>query len=369
MGIALSPQQEAARAAFFDWLNSSFRKPVFRMFGYAGTGKTTLAGTFLAEAGLRAQYAAFTGKAASVMRGKGMDNATTLHSLAYVFAGLDADKRPTFSWAGERSPLYRGTDILIIDECSMVGSDLAHDILRYKVPIVVIGDPAQLPPVSGTGKFVGETPDVMLTEIHRQESGNPIVAMATTVRTGGTLEPGAYGDSSVVRSKRVPEEALFAADQVLVGTNAKRTFLNRKFRRHMGIDDVLPVFGEKLICLRNSRELGIYNGEMFRVMECRPDGKSYLRMDLLRVDGDGERLSDVRVQRGCFDDGVAINPLDNSSVTMDFGYAITVHKSQGSQWDNVVLADESSFFRADASKWLYTGITRAAKSITVVQGV
>jgi len=374
VSIELSPQQEAAKAAFLSWARGSNHNQIFRMFGYAGTGKTTVIRHFLEETGMRAQYAAFTGKAASVMRDKGMENAATLHSLVYCFDGLDADKKPLFTWAGEESPLLRNVDVLVIDECSMVGEDLANDILRYNVPVVVIGDPAQLPPVKGSGVFVNAKPDALLTEIHRQAEGNPIIQMATLVRTGESLELGDYGDSAVVHQRRFSDDALFAADQILVGTNAKRNFLNRKFRKQMGADDVYPVFGEKLICLQNNRDFGVYNGEMFRVVAIEPEGEKYLRLDMIRLDSEGSQVPGVRVHRGCFDTTFLDDNGDipfweaKGSVSMAFGYAITVHKSQGSQWDDVIIMDESRMFREKAKEWLYTGITRAAKKVTVVKG-
>lgn len=373
MDIQLSEQQEAAKAALTAWARDPQRKPVFRLFGYAGTGKTTITKHLVDKIGLSARYAAYTGKAASVMRAKGMTSAETLHSLAYVFDGNDRDGRPMFKWAGELSVLH-STSLLVIDECSMVGEDLASDILRYNVPLIVIGDPAQLPPVAGTGVFVNKEPDVMLTEIHRQAAGNPIISLATTVRTGGALSFGTYGESSVVRKRDISDDELFSADQILVGTNAKREFYNRRMRKHFGIDEPYPQFGEKLICIRNNRELGIYNGEMFMVASCEDTGGKYLTMSLARLEGGDDILESIKVHKGNFnpkyldDDGKIPMFEDRNCASLVFGYAVTVHKAQGSQWDNVVLMDESWVFRDSAQRWMYTGITRAAKSIKIVKG-
>src|SRR5688572_1511980 len=186
--VDLSPQQDAALLAVSRWLKTG-RPQVFRLFGYAGTGKTTLARRIADDAGGEVLFAAFTGKAAQVMRNKGCRNARTIHSLIYRPRGEKPEKetgelQPAF--ALNRTSEVRKAKLVIIDECSMVDEKLGRDLLSFGTPILVLGDPGQLPPVKagegGGGYFTEAEPDVMLTEIHRQARENPIIALAQTVR-------------------------------------------------------------------------------------------------------------------------------------------------------------------------------------------
>jgi len=192
-----SPQQAAALDAVARWYGSGLdRKQVFRVFGYAGTGKTTLARHFADGLRGRVLYMAYTGKAAMVMRKNGCRGALTIHATIY-----SVDFNPE---TGVKKFVLKDVDdlsdaaLFVIDECSMVDEEIGKDILSFGVPVLVLGDPAQLPPVKGGGFFTDADPDVMLTEIHRQAAENPIVQMATTIREGGRLTYGAYGESRVI---------------------------------------------------------------------------------------------------------------------------------------------------------------------------
>src|SRR6476620_2410555 len=194
-----TPHQDQALRVVAEWLKA---KPgtngtpqVFRLFGYAGTGKTTLARHIADEADGDVKYAAFTGKAASVMRGKGCHGASTIHSLIYR-TRESGDEIPNFDlW--DEAPASKA-ELIIIDECSMVDPELGKDLLSFGVPLLVLGDPAQLPPIQGGGFFTEAEPDAMLTEVHRQAADDPIIHMSMAVREGEWLEPGRYGESEVV---------------------------------------------------------------------------------------------------------------------------------------------------------------------------
>ena len=158
-----APQQDAALQAIAAWRRDGGSQ-VFRLFGYAGTGKTTLARRIAEDVDGTVVYGAFTGKAASVMRQKGCYDAATIHSLIYRTKEAE-EGGPTFTL--NRSGPAAKADLIIIDECSMVDSDLGNDLLSFERPVLVLGDPAQLPPVRGGGFFTEAEPDVMLTEVHR----------------------------------------------------------------------------------------------------------------------------------------------------------------------------------------------------------
>ena len=149
--MAWSPQQDKALAAVVEWLKT--RSPqVFRLFGFAGTGKTTLARHIAEEIDGKAMFAAFTGKAALVMRSKGCDDARTIHSLIYRPKDTETEE-PTFE-LNDDSPAA-DAKLIIIDECSMVDEELGRDLLSFGRPVLVLGDPAQLPPVKGGGFLSG----------------------------------------------------------------------------------------------------------------------------------------------------------------------------------------------------------------------
>jgi exodeoxyribonuclease-5 len=368
-----TPHQNQALSVVSEWLKA---KPgtngapqVFRLFGYAGTGKTTLARHIADEADGEVKFAAFTGKAASVMRGKGCRGASTIHGLIYR-ARESGEEIPSFDlW--DEAPASKA-ELIIIDECSMVDAELGRDLLSFGVPVLVLGDPAQLPPIQGGGFFTEAEPDAMLTEVHRQAQDDPIVRLSMDIRAGEHLEPGRYGETEVVRRNDLDPQRVLEADQVLVGRNATRRAYNARIRERRGFEGELPSAGDKLVCLRNNRKKGLFNGGLWTVKE--RDGRKggakagILTMRLLPDDETATRGVKVSVRPECFCGGIEQvdwqrrKPYDE----FDYGYVLTVHKAQGSQWDDVVLFDESFAFSEGRERWLYTGVTRAAKKLTVV---
>ncbi|MBE7186286.1 MAG: AAA family ATPase, partial [Methylobacterium mesophilicum] len=275
--MQFSPQQDDALKAVGDWLKRGDQQ-LFRLFGYAGTGKTTLAKHFASHVDGTVQFAAFTGKAAQVLRSKGAKNARTIHSLIYRPRGEetveDEEKgtsrvSPTFS-LNRQSPIAKAK-LIVVDECSMVDEALGRDLLTFGKPVLVLGDPGQLPPVSGGGFFTEAEPDFLLTEIHRQARDNPIVALAQTVREGGTLDYGDFGAARVISRRDVEREAVMKADQVLVGTNRTRRRYNARLRELKGFDGPLPRAGDKLVCLRNDPAKSLLNGSLWQVMTASPE--------------------------------------------------------------------------------------------------
>lgn len=362
-----SPQQEEALRAVRDWLRNPGGKQWFYLAGYAGTGKSTLAMHLAQGVDGDVIFGAYTGKAALVMQHKGCVGAATLHSLIYK---LDEE-----GWGGEprfvinaASPV-RGAALVIVDEVSMVGEDLGRDLLSFGTPVLVLGDPGQLKPVKGEGFFTGHEPDFMLTEVHRQALDNPIVALSMDVRQGRPLRPGAYGESRVIPARDLATEDALNADQLLVGRNLTRQRYNQRMRFLRGFSGDLPNKGERLICLRNNKENGLLNGQMW-IVESAVKSKWGLPGDVTL------QITDEMTGRQVETTG-RIEDFRGEEVELpwqelkrydrfDFGYAITVHKAQGSQWDNVLLFDESGVFRDQRERWTYTGLTRAAEKVTVV---
>src|SRR5215831_18514137 len=183
-----TPHQDAALTAASDWFKGARGSAsTFRLFGYAGTGKTTLAKHIAEGVDGKVLFAAFTGKAACVMRSKGCLGASTIHSL--IYRPLESkEEQPSFElW--QQAPASNAK-LIIIDECSMVDAELGRDLMSFGVPLLVLGDPAQLPPIQGGGFFTDAKPDAMLTEVHRQARDNPIVRLSMDVREGKRLTPG-----------------------------------------------------------------------------------------------------------------------------------------------------------------------------------
>lgn len=405
--MQFSPQQDAALIAVAQWLDDPGASQVFRLFGYAGTGKTTLARHFAEGIEGDVLFGAFTGKAAYVLRQKGCPSASTIHSMIYrtqekgtsnlrmmeaelaklvvelTSLGKDPSssakvrdmeaklkierdnvKRPFFKLNVD-SPV-KNAKLVVIDECSMVDADMGVDLLSFGTKVLVLGDPAQLPPVGGAGYFTeGVKPDVMLTEIHRQAEDDPIIHMATRIRSGQRLNLGTYGESRVILQSELKAEDALGADQLLVGRNKTRFSYNRRLRQLLGRGGSLPEQGDKLVCLRNNHDLGLLNGAIWHTLKSSCLGGERVLLDL-RPEMDG---LDVQVEAHThYFEGVGDTlPWFERKLAeeFDFGYALTCHKSQGSQWDNVLVLDESSCFRADKDRWLYTAVTRAAKKVTV----
>lgn len=364
-----SPEQDAALKAVAQWLKG--RHPqVFRLFGFAGTGKTTLARHVAEGIDGDVAFGAFTGKAAMVMRQKGCDGATTIHSMIYRprRKSTEDEEEETFSFALNRQSDVAKAKLIVIDECSMVDEDLGRDLLSFGKPTLVLGDPAQLPPIKGGGFFTEAEPDVMLTEVHRQAADNPIVRMSMDIRAGRALDLGTYGDSAVIRRRQIDAERILAADQVLVGLNRTRHGYNKRIRELRGYGSLHPEVGEKLVCLRNDKTKGLQNGGIFRVTRRKDPKGGYLKYDVTPDEAGSKARIHVSVLPNFFEgtDGDLTWQTRRSSDEFDYGYALTVHKAQGSQWDDVVLFDEGFAFREHRDRWLYTGVTRAAERITVV---
>src|SRR5437868_274722 len=300
-GLAMpifTPHQDAALRAASAWLKAARGRPsIFRLFGYAGTGKTTLAKHLAESIDGKVLFAAFTGKAACVMRNKGCQGATTIHSLIYK-ARDSGQETPTFAlW--DDAPASKAK-LIIIDECSMVDAELARDLMSFGVPLLVLGDPAQLPPIQGGGFFTSTKPDAMLTEVHRQARDNPIIRLSMDIRAGKPLAPGRYGETQVVARAELDPKRVLDADQVLVGRNATRRAYNGRLRERRGYTDALPMTGDKLVCLRNNRRKGLFNGGLWVVKEKPKTRRQIIRMRLKPDEDLFDRMVKVSVRPECF---------------------------------------------------------------------
>jgi exodeoxyribonuclease-5 len=437
-----SDVQSKAIREIKDWfLHRTREQQVFRVFGYAGTGKTTLTRHAIDELGLDTMtkerngssgcvadgvlYAAFTGKAALVMTRKGTP-ASTIHSLIYRVSEatpeeiervkkeiaeiraklptldptvrlfeesrlrsleirLDDIHKPRFVF-NEQS-MVRDAALIVLDEVSMVGDDMARDLLAFGKPILVLGDPGQLPPIKGEGAFTKAAPDGMLTEIHRQAGESAIIRVATMARQGLPIPYGEH-DAHVWKMPRlgVTPEQMLRGGQVICGRNATRVQFNNAMKRAAGFDTVYPTGErrdgqpEKIICLKNRHNLGIVNGMFLELSDVHHENEISFSATIRTEDGDRVGPTDSEAARyviykGHFDDHVVRDPnrerrdhwIRKGLIEAVWGYAITCHKAQGSQWENVIVYDDGLGRAAeDRARWLYTAITRAEQGLVIL---
>jgi exodeoxyribonuclease V len=423
--FAPSPQQAAAIRAIVEWYSNPNRTAqVFRLFGYAGSGKSTITRYVIEELGLEPMnrqgggggvlFAAFTGKAALVMTRKGTP-ASTIHSLIYRVSEATPEeiarvekelfdlqrglgrmgpaerafaetqiRRLQLRLADIHKPVFllndqslvRDADLIVLDEVSMVGPEMAADLLAFGKPILVLGDPGQLPPIKGAGAFTDVEPDVMLTEIHRQAGESAILRLATMARHGEMIPYGGYDDHVwKIRRTDIAPEQMLRGGQVICGRNATRIHLNAAMKQAAGFAGTHPEgSGEKIICLKNRHDLGLVNGMFVSLADVHNEGLLEFSATITTEDG----LAIAGRQRfytGHYDDHVTPDPdrfrrdwkQVRSLIETVWGYAITAHKSQGSSWANVIVYDDGLGRTAeDRARWLYTAITRAERGLVIV---
>ena len=356
MSITLTEEQKSAADFIRNHLTAKkVERQWVTMHGLAGTGKTTVLGA-IARENPHAWVCTLTGRAADVLRRKTNAPAMTIHSAFYKLTekGKFIDGKERLKWAALHDDGDLEGGALLLDESSMINREMAADILKTGVRIVACGDPGQLPPVTGEQFF--SNPDVTLKTVHRQALDSPILRQAHWVRLGRGYH--ADGDDFRVVSK-ITRKELLDADVIMCWRNSTRKAINLRLRFLKGIESPNPQPGEPVMCLKNAAEYGLFNGATYTLAKEFRDGDSTIHLD---IDGWREAVPQVRFEG--MKDGVSA--FDDMTTHFCFGYSSTVHKFQGSEANNTILIDEYS--REDYRKeWLYTGITRAAKSITIVR--
>jgi exodeoxyribonuclease-5 len=408
--MILSNEQQTAMDAIFRWIEQAGTPHsgpgnqhwMFYLGGYAGTGKTTLLQEVINRLPKSPKCLAPTGKAASVLQKK-LKNAvvTTVHKALYKpvmpnLSELQALELRLQSKPGAKELLKELAeikqrlaserlrfmdnpvkeispgDLVMVDEASMVTKKMVDDLYNTDAIVLFVGDPGQLPPVGDSGYFSKQQPDAMLSQIQRQALDNPIINLSMKVRNGDSIPAIIENDHIIRRCKKgYLFEDLAKADQVLTGMNHIRRRINRSIRKVKGYDGRFPVEGEKIICLKNQYVRG---GWVVNGMQC-------MSASPMVVTGEGELAMDVLYegqilhQLCCYHYPFEVHYNDRAEEDpwaargklseFDYGYAITVHKSQGSEWNRVVLVDDEMMandwkFRR---RWLYTAVTRAKEHL------
>ncbi len=400
----LTADQISADKLIEHWFFKESRQ-LFALAGFAGTGKTTLlkytvTQTLKLVAGDSAAFVTPTGKAATVLI-KGGIPATTLHRLIYqtltekVEIELNGKtiqvERPVFR---RRESIDKSIKLIVLDEASMVSDDVLFDILNFGVKVLICGDNAQLPPVEGFSTYLSHA-DFTLRQIVRQQADNPIITLARLAREGMDLPYGHYADRAFVLSRRDffgerRRKFLLKATQVICGINKTRAKINEEIRGYLGFGE-LPQNGDKLICTHNNwcefideaQTFNLVNGIIGRAIDpiCEIDkriGFTQFIPDFL----DEPCPNVLPFDTGIFTDGAYAHKIgdyfekfdENGDATdaftlnrFEYGYCISCHKAQGSEFDSAIIFDESYAFREEKARWLYTAITRAKNKLIIVR--
>ena len=387
--MKLNEQQAQAIEALRKWWYNG-NKQVFQISGAAGTGKTTLIRYLINEIKLEHDevlFTAFVGKATLAMTRNGL-NAKTLHSAICYCKDepvldengnvvTEYNRRVTKRVFTRRRKIDPRIRLIVVDEGSMVPAKMADWLLKFKVPIIVLGDLNQLPPVIGDSFFLKE-PDVVLTQIMRQSSESPIPYFAQNVLQNGTkcLSPGLQiGDKINVLSKAdITPELLKDYDVIICGTNKTRNNLNTYIRERIyGRTQDYPVIGDKLICRENDWTFSVdavylINGLIGYVTDIDLESISDYTMKIdfkpEFMDNEFKNVTLDRIYMG-------LSPNDkrfyrSNYHKFEYGYAITCHLSQGSQYNRVLVFNESFGTAEERRKWLYTAVTRAIDKVTIL---
>ena len=386
--IDLTEEQTNLVKKLTNWYKHSSRQ-WFSYSGAAGTGKTTVIRAFIEELGLQRYIAcAFVGKAVTVLSRQGLP-ASTIHSLIYHVSWIpvmDEKGEPVLNKDGNpkmkvvfslKNELPGDLQLIIVDEATMVNDDLAEDILSFGIKTVFIGDNNQLPPVFGVSSVM-LNPDFWLTKIMRQAENNPIIYLSQRVLKNLPLQYGIYGKSRVIPSVTL-DETYTRYDAIIAGKNKVRDDINEYIRYNIkGVTNRLPVIGDKLICRQNdwdrSIEGNIYltTGMTGIVTDIHRSlgGNKFMSIDFLPEISDEEFFNlqlDTQYIRMNYED--RRNYGFSRYEKFEYGYCVTCHACQGSQFDNVLFINQW-FHDADLTKKIqYTAITRAIESIDIASSV
>lgn len=364
--IQLDPGQKSALDEIVYWvIHPNPTDRILTVGGLAGSGKSTILNylqAYLRQILLPHAFTSITGKAVLTLKSKGIYSARTVHSLLYhVDEDAKRDGHLKFiknHWVHEY--------VIIVDEGQTLPEKSISDFMSFPhVRVILVGDHGQLEPIGGSSDFM-KNPRIRLEEVHRQALTSDILKVAHSIRQG---KMPTFGES---RDVKIAPKALFEKElenpdlgQVIVGFNKTRHKVNEKIRKIRKFSGKYPQVGELVISLTNNEYLGIYNGQIFEVLESEP----FLKDEILRMEleSDGQRYS-VKALAEQF----GTNKLDYSFgqkyylrgisnvCFLDYSYAISCHKALGSQWDRGAILEELHP-EWSRQRWCYSAMTRFIK--------
>lgn len=381
----LSKSQIKVSENILDWYKLS-KSQYTTLGGYAGTGKTTLLGylsNFLHnhDKKLKIAFCSYTGKATRVLNRRLRDTKSlqntdfigTIHRLIYR-AILD-DKDNIIGWEKIPEEEFK-YDLIVVDEASMVTEDIWKDLLSFGRPILAVGDHGQLPPVNSSFNLMSN-PDQTLEEIYRQELNNPIIKVSEIARKYGNIPFEEFSRSVKKLNKEESDTQDTIRDifdsfnddtMVLCGYNKTRINLNKAIRS-LRFDTPNPQIGDRVICLKNNRLMEIFNGMTGTILDISREGNEELKYYEAEISLDFEDIpfwGKISIEQ--FNSIDLVEKTNRDINYFDFGYALTVHKAQGSQARRVVVFEER-FPKMDDDtfrRWLYTAVTRAEEELYII---
>lgn len=383
------------------WKGYNHRKQTFQISGLAGCGKTFLIRHLIETMDdLKFEnvlFVAYVGKAAMQMARTGL-NASTIHSAIYF--AVEVPKKDEFgnnimkegrvvltTKFFKKPNLDPNIKLIVVDEAPMVDAKVAADLLSFKLPMICLGDLNQLPPVIGEPFFLRK-PDYTLTEIMRQKAGNPILDLAQHIIHDKfiQLKPGTYGDKlTIIKRKDFMDfysHKLLESDVVICGKNSTRDELNKTIRalafKARGFEGQVPdlSIGDKLICRKNNwaieeEGINLINGLVGTVQSIDFENKGSdtipidFKPDFIQSTFEGLKLN-TKYFYGTRQYKEALKKTPHSGELFEFGYAITCHLSQGSQYEKVIVFSEVMGDTEYYRKWLYTAVTRASEELILI---
>ncbi len=383
--IELSKKQQEAVDAVVAWYDnflkgnrSTIKDREFYLAGHAGSGKTTIA-KYIVNV-LKEKYklknivtCAYMGKAVDVLRKKGMPCCSTIHRLIYKPYEDPKTKQVKFDLAFIKD--LQHINLIILDECSMIGEKMLKDLRYFGKPMLILGDPGQLPPIQDTGFVTNRKPDFMLDEIHRQAEKSPIIQLSIKIRNGDIIKPGIYGDDVYVvngMNKDIYNKYILNRHfQPICGMNKTRYSVNRAYRKALKLDRFpYPQANEKIIIKKNNIDLALFNGMIGKTFQDSRQSKIHDNCVILPFQYESGRKVEFPTYKYIFDMNYGgkkeFIPYNKKIMEVDWAYCITCHASQGSEWNYVTVIDESSVFRENKQKWLYVAVTRAMKKLVLI---
>ncbi len=385
--MQLSQDKKKVLNQLIDWFRTNYKKNNYiTLGGYAGTGKSTLIAIlrrilYIKNKDLKISFASYTGKATQVLKTYLKTSKTfydqdfigTIHSLIYS-PRIDKNGRVK-SWEKKQD---LETDLIIIDEASMVSSDIWRDLRSFQVPIIAVGDHGQLFPINDRFNLM-QKPDLKLEIIHRQAQENPIIQLSIMAREQGFIPAKKYS-SKVIKvnqasfgAQELAEQLLAEFDKdmlILTGYNFTRKKINQSIRQNFGFYEPVPQPKDRVICLKNNHSKGVYNGMLGTIQKISREDENWyyaeINMDDLQKNYQGLISTEqFKAEKTLTYDKQRKQAFKGD--LFDFGYALTVHKAQGSQAKKVVLF-EQRFKQMDDeewSRWLYTAVTRAEEELYI----
>ncbi|WCS68128.1 ATP-dependent RecD-like DNA helicase [Bacillus phage vB_BsuM-Goe21] len=402
--ITLTDKQNKAKNECLDWYfgretNGKDPDRIFTIAGLAGTGKSTLVKFIIEEIGLDVDevvFIAYTGMAANVLTRKGNVGASTIHKFIYhAIPVKDPETGEVLKFIfklKEKDEMDDKIKLVVIDEVSMVDTGMLNEVHSFGIRTMALGDPGQLPPVGNSGNTLLKNPDVFLDEIMRQALDNPIIYLSMLAREGKFISYGTHGDRvQVIRRHELYKDMFLGADQIIAGYNETVQNINAYHRRFiLGIENPFPIVGDKIICGKNQWEHTIYednlevslvNGLIGRIESIENQKRSATYKISFRPEFfKEEKFPKLYMNKIPFMNEKVRESFDEKSLYVfrkkiietygisefKFGYAISCHKSQGSEFDNVLLFEER-LNKKFHKNWLYTGITRAKEKLILVR--